>query len=107
MLFLAKGGHTVYFGDIGENSEVLTSYFKANGSRRCGAEENPAEFMLDVIGAALGSETTIYWISVWNNSYERQKVKRQLAVMESELSQRLIRNDDPDALKEYAAPITA
>jgi ABC-type multidrug transport system ATPase subunit len=107
LLFLAKGGHTVYFGDIGKNSEVLTSYFKANGSRLCGAEENPAEFMLDVIGAAPGSETTIDWVSVWNNSPERQKVKQQLAVMKSELSQRPIRNDDPDALKEYAAPFTA
>lgn len=47
LLFLAKGGHTVYFGDIGKNSEVLTSYFKRNGSRPCGVEENPAEWMLD------------------------------------------------------------
>ncbi|KAL3427777.1 ABC transporter cdr4 [Phlyctema vagabunda] len=107
LLFLAKGGRTVYFGDIGRNSEVLTTYFSKNGSRPCGGNENPAEYMLDVIGAAPGSQTTIDWVSVWNNSPERQEVKRQLALMKSELSQKPISHDDPDALKEYAAPFTA
>jgi len=48
LLFLAKGGKTVYFGEIGENSKILIDYFERNGSRRIGAEENPAEAMLDV-----------------------------------------------------------
>src|ERR1700761_5487340 len=48
LLFLAKGGKTVYFGDIGENSKVLTSYFERNGSRMFGVDENPAEVMLEV-----------------------------------------------------------
>jgi ATP-binding cassette, subfamily G (WHITE), member 2, PDR len=104
LLFLAKGGHTVYFGEIGKSSEILTSYFKRNGSRPCGAEENPAEWMLDVIGAAPGSETTIDWVNTWNRSPERQEVKRQLVIMKAELSQKPVQNDDPDALKEYAAP---
>lgn len=32
LLFLAKGGKTVYFGEVGENSKVLTSYFERNGA---------------------------------------------------------------------------
>lgn len=107
LLFLAKGGHTVYFGDIGKSSKVLTSYFERNGSRPCCAEENPAEWMLDVIGAAPGSNTVIDWVSTWNKSPERQEVKRQLTAMKAELSQKPVQNDDPDALKEYAAPFTA
>jgi ATP-binding cassette subfamily G (WHITE) protein 2 (PDR) len=48
LLFLAKGGKTVYFGDIGENSKTLTNYFECNGARTFGADENPAEVMLEV-----------------------------------------------------------
>jgi ATP-binding cassette subfamily G (WHITE) protein 2 (PDR) len=48
LLFLAAGGKTVYFGDIGENSKMLTSYFERNGSRKFGPDENPAEVMLEV-----------------------------------------------------------
>lgn len=40
LLFLAKGGKTVYFGDIGEESRTLLDYFESNGARACGASEN-------------------------------------------------------------------
>jgi ATP-binding cassette subfamily G (WHITE) protein 2 (PDR) len=44
LLFLAKGGRTVYFGDIGKNSETLLNYFESNGADKCGENENPAEY---------------------------------------------------------------
>lgn len=50
LLFLAKGGRTVYFGEIGERSSIMTSYFERNGAPTCPAEANPAEWMLEVIG---------------------------------------------------------
>ena len=37
----------MYFGEIGENSKILTNYFERNGSRTFGAGENPAEVMLE------------------------------------------------------------
>lgn len=40
LLFLAKGGKTVYFGDIGQQSQTLLNYFQSNGARRCEATEN-------------------------------------------------------------------
>jgi ATP-binding cassette subfamily G (WHITE) protein 2 (PDR) len=43
LLFLAKGGKTVYFGDIGKNSETLLKYFESNGAEKCGENDNPAE----------------------------------------------------------------
>lgn len=43
LLFLAKGGKTVYFGDIGENSKTLLNYFESNGAEKCGENDNPAE----------------------------------------------------------------
>ena len=103
LLFLASGGRTVYFGDIGENSKTLTSYFESNGSRRCGVEENPAEWMLDVIGAAPGSQNTIEWPEVWWDSPEKQQVKERLAEMKRTLSGKA-HGKDPEALLEFAEP---
>ena len=40
-LFLAAGGRTVYFGDIGENCGALMSYFDARGAYP--AQAVPAE----------------------------------------------------------------
>ena len=103
LLFLASGGRTVYFGDIGERSKTLTSYFERNGSRKCGDEENPAEWMLDVIGAAPGSQNTIDWPQVWRESEEKQVIRDTLAQMKSELKSKPVDND-PTALREFAEP---
>ncbi|KAI4601527.1 hypothetical protein KJ359_011657 [Pestalotiopsis sp. 9143b] len=78
LLLLAKGGKTVYFGDIGENGSTLTSYFERNGSVPCGAKENPAEWMLKVIGAAPGAHTDHDWNEVWRNSAESAAVRNEL-----------------------------
>jgi len=40
LLFLARGGRTVYFGDIGRDSRTLLDYFENNGARACGSSEN-------------------------------------------------------------------
>ncbi|KZV91188.1 hypothetical protein EXIGLDRAFT_676351 [Exidia glandulosa HHB12029] len=86
LLFLAKGGKTVYFGDMGKNSSTLVSYFEKNGAHACPPDANPAEWMLEVIGAAPGSVADRDWHEVWNNSPERADVKRELAEMKATLS---------------------
>ena len=103
LLFLASGGRTVYFGDIGHNSQTLTSYFERNGSRRCGAGENPAEWMLDVIGAAPGSQNTIDWPQIWWESEEKLAIKETLQEMKHTLKDHPVDND-PTALLEFAEP---
>ncbi|RDL32404.1 uncharacterized protein BP5553_08860 [Venustampulla echinocandica] len=35
LLFLAKGGKTIYLGDIRQDSHVLTAYFEKNGAPKC------------------------------------------------------------------------
>jgi ATP-binding cassette subfamily G (WHITE) protein 2 (PDR) len=40
LLFLAKGGRTVYFGEIGDQSRTLLSYFESKGARQCEKNEN-------------------------------------------------------------------
>lgn len=97
------GGKTMYFGDIGPSSKVMTSYFERNGARPCGEDENPAEWMLEITGS--GSEQD--WPSIWNDSPEREAVKAELAMKKADLSQFAIPvtgSSDADALCPFAAP---
>lgn len=50
LLLLQRGGQTVYFGDIGKDAHVLLEYFRRHGAE-CPPDANPAEWMLDAIGA--------------------------------------------------------
>jgi ABC-type multidrug transport system ATPase subunit len=88
LLFLAKGGRTVYFGDLGPNMETLIKYFEDKGSPKCPRNANPAEWMLEVIGAAPGSHADRDWAEQWTNSAERAEVHRELAEMKKELSKK-------------------
>ena len=36
---------------VGANASCIASYFEENGARPCPPEANPAEWMLEVIGA--------------------------------------------------------
>ncbi|KAK6515723.1 GTPase-activating protein [Arthrobotrys megalospora] len=73
LLFLARGGRTVYFGDIGRNSLTLLNYFEGHGARKCGGDENPAEYMLEIINGA-GKD----WPEVWKGSQEAKDVQAEL-----------------------------
>ncbi|EEB09101.1 brefeldin A resistance protein [Schizosaccharomyces japonicus yFS275] len=78
LLLLQRGGKTVYFGDIGENSETLINYFQSHGGRKCDPTENPAEYILEVIGAGATAKVDRDWSEVWNNSDEVQKVSEEV-----------------------------
>ncbi|OQE13527.1 hypothetical protein PENFLA_c046G06969 [Penicillium flavigenum] len=88
LLFLAKGGRTVYFGNLGPNMETLIKYFEDKGSPKCPPNANPAEWMLEVIGAAPGSYADRDWAEQWTNSAERAEAHRELAEMKKELSKK-------------------
>jgi ATP-binding cassette subfamily G (WHITE) protein 2 (PDR) len=83
LLLLARGGRTVYFGDIGVDSRTLIDYFVRNGAPDCEAGANPAEYILQVIGAAAGSKTEIEWPEVWQRSEELVAVKTELKALRS------------------------
>ncbi|KAL6875257.1 ABC transporter ABCl1 [Trichoderma novae-zelandiae] len=106
LLFLAKGGKTVYFGDIGENSKTLTSYFEKHGGHPCPPEANPAEWMLEVIGAAPGSQTDVDWFQTWRDSEEYKAVQAELEHIKQERSQveSTAIEDDATSYDEFAAP---
>ncbi|KAJ5813395.1 uncharacterized protein N7503_000145 [Penicillium pulvis] len=103
LLFLAKGGRTVYFGKIGDNSSILADYFMRNGGHALSEGENPAEWMLDVIGAAPGSHSDIDWPETWNNSAEKQAVLDHLAELKSTLSQKQPEDNADTEHREFAS----
>jgi ABC-type multidrug transport system ATPase subunit len=88
ILLLAKGGKTVYFGDLGKDSRQLIDYFERQGGEKCQPEENPAEWMLKVIGAAPGSKATRDWHEAWLNSPEYNRVQTRLEELSSTLRSR-------------------
>ncbi|ORY83752.1 ABC drug exporter AbcA [Protomyces lactucae-debilis] len=103
LLFLAKGGQTVYFGDVGENSKTLVQYFERNGAHPCPQEANPAEWMLEVIGAAPGSHTDQDWHKVWRASPEYEQVQAELEDLEH--NSHPIISKDASQYNEFAAPL--
>ncbi|KAI1333509.1 ABC-2 type transporter-domain-containing protein [Xylariaceae sp. FL0016] len=107
LLFLAKGGKTVYFGDIGENSRTMTSYFERHGAPPCPPEANPAEWMLDAIGAAPGTKTNVDWHQAWRDSAEHQAVKAELQrVKDNAAYLPPAPAEDPTKFREHAAPFS-
>jgi ABC-type multidrug transport system ATPase subunit len=107
LLFLAKGGRTVYFGEVGENSHVLSEYFERNGSHACPKDANPAEWMLEVIGAAPGTSTDKDWHQIWRDSPEYQSVQKELARLKEERPEKTEPSaspEDKESYREFAAP---
>ncbi|KAG7452088.1 uncharacterized protein BT62DRAFT_882231 [Guyanagaster necrorhizus] len=78
LLLLQSGGETVYFGDIGADSHIIRSYFARHGAL-CPANVNPAEFMLDAIGAGVSPRIGDRdWNDVWLGSQEYQNVRAEI-----------------------------
>lgn len=74
LLLLAKGGKTVYFGDIGDNAATIKEYFGRNGMP-CPPGANPAEHMIDVVS---GSKSKLDWNKIWLESPEAVRMHQDL-----------------------------
>jgi ATP-binding cassette, subfamily G (WHITE), member 2, PDR len=123
LLFLAKGGKTVYFGDIGKNSETLLNYFESNGADKCGDDDNPAEYskspppplpdsessltkvVLTMVGAGASGKSTKDWHDVWKNSNEAKEVQAELSRIKSEMGSKTA-EDNERTHSEFAMPFT-
>ncbi|KAK1149844.1 Multidrug resistance protein [Aspergillus melleus] len=103
LLLLAKGGRTVYFGGIGENSRTLVDYFERHGAERCAPNANPAEWMLHVIGAAPGSTAICDWAEAWKTSPEYLKVREELEWLRTS-NLESPEATSPSQQRQYAAP---
>ncbi|KAL1738004.1 P-loop containing nucleoside triphosphate hydrolase protein, partial [Schizophyllum fasciatum] len=78
LLLLERGGETVYFGDIGSDSHIIRDYFAKHGAV-CPKTVNPAEYMLEAIGAGIAPRVGDRdWKDVWLDSPECRAVKKEI-----------------------------
>ncbi|QBM88980.1 ATP-binding cassette, subfamily G (WHITE), member 2, SNQ2 [Metschnikowia aff. pulcherrima] len=110
LLLLRKGGQTVYFGDIGEHSHDIVSYFESHGARKCTSAENPAEYILEVIGAGATASTSQNWFDVWQSSNERVSAEKRIDELIAEGNARApMSKEDPanstELKSKYAASV--
>ena len=105
LLLLQKGGRTAYFGDLGPNSMTLIQYFEERSGVKCGENDNPAEYILDMIGAGATATTDKNWFQLYRESPQYVEMQNELdrlsrigaeASLSAEASSRLNR--------EYAQP---
>lgn len=75
LLLLAKGGKTVYFGDIGDDAQMVRDYFSRNGAE-CPKASNPAEHMIDVVTGKLSQDRD--WNRIWLDSPEHAAIELEL-----------------------------
>ncbi|KAH7053456.1 multidrug resistance protein CDR2 [Macrophomina phaseolina] len=100
LLLLAKGGKTVYFGDIGDNAATVKDYFGRYGAP-CPHDANPAEHMIDVVSGSLSQGRD--WNKVWLESQEHQKMTEELDSIIAEAASKP--SGIVDDGHEFAAPI--
>ncbi|EME81861.1 ABC transporter, PDR-type [Pseudocercospora fijiensis CIRAD86] len=104
LLLLQRGGETVYFGDIGKDAIVLRGYFSKYGAV-CPPNANPAEWMLDAIGAGqaarIGDKD---WGEIWQESEELAATKAEINHIKEERIKE-VGSLPPVEQKEFATPL--
>lgn len=83
LLLLQRGGQVVYFGPIGVNSQDIVEYFAANGAPM-DERANPAEAILDIIGA--GTRPRVGprdWHDIYLSSDLHQKNLRRIGEIDA------------------------
>ena len=107
LLLLQKGGRTVYFGDLGENSSELIRYFEERSGVECDKDANPAEYMLDMIGAGATATTDKDWPALFRASPEAAKMNKQLAQFEARRNEQQDLSEETVSRnkREYAQPV--
>jgi ABC-type multidrug transport system ATPase subunit len=104
LLLLQQGGETVYFGDIGKDAQHLRAYFAKYGAH-CPADANPAEWMLDAIGAGLAAKIGDKdWGEIWTDSEEFDETKTNIIRIKDERLQ-AVGSETKLQTKEYATPL--
>lgn len=105
LLLMARGGKVAYFGDIGKNSETVLGYFGDRAPRRCRDAENPAEYLLDMIGNTNSHE--LDYPCLWEGSVEANQVSVELErVAQSSSSKTSHGNDVVQSRKRAAYPVS-
>lgn len=105
LLLLKSGGRVVYHGSLGQDSRHLIDYFEKNGAKKCPPNVNPAEYMLEAIGAGNPDYKGRDWGDVWASSPEHHERTQEIQQMIAEgRGKGLNSNIDDD--REFAMPLS-
>ncbi|CCG82129.1 putative ABC transporter [Taphrina deformans PYCC 5710] len=108
LLLLGPGGNTIYFGELGDKCRTMIDYFHDNGSEECPKDANPAEWILDVVGAGGGigaAKAKQDWPKIWNESEESKKVHKEIQRIRDERGG--TQNKFERDTREFAMPMSA
>ncbi|KAG1472209.1 hypothetical protein G6F56_001677 [Rhizopus delemar] len=78
LLLLVRGGRTAYYGEIGQDSATMIRYFESNGGPQCAPEANPAEYILECVGAGTTGKVKADWAEIWERSTEAKRLEEEL-----------------------------
>ncbi|KAI8354605.1 ABC-2 type transporter-domain-containing protein [Choanephora cucurbitarum] len=79
LLLLVRGGKTAYFGEIGPDARTMIEYFERNNGPRCSPNANPAEYILECVGAGTAAKSSNQdWSEVWKASPEAKALEEEL-----------------------------
>lgn len=84
LLLLKKGRKTVYFGNIGQNSKDIIGYFQKMSASQCQPQDNPAEYILQVIGAGATAKVDRDWADVWEQSSDGKAAIEEILTIKAE-----------------------
>eukprot|EP01001_Neometanema_parovale_P004306 NODE_15_length_4507_cov_49.404653_g13_i0.p1 GENE.NODE_15_length_4507_cov_49.404653_g13_i0~~NODE_15_length_4507_cov_49.404653_g13_i0.p1 ORF type:complete len:1404 (+),score=270.35 NODE_15_length_4507_cov_49.404653_g13_i0:55-4266(+) len=101
LLLLKKGGETVFFGELGKDSCNLINHLQSiPDAPRFQPSQNPATYMLDVIGAGTGGQATHDFSLIFQRSAMCADMQKRLREIEQKPGAAL-RFDD-----RFAAPMS-
>lgn len=105
LILLKSGGRVVYAGALGTDSQRMIRYFEGHGGEQCPPTANPAEWMLDTIGAGNPDYRGQDWGDVWLRSREHGAQTREIQELNDKRRgvphSRNVQDD-----REYAMPLT-
>ncbi|KAG1470474.1 hypothetical protein G6F56_002667 [Rhizopus delemar] len=78
LLLLVRGGRTAYHGEIGKDARTMIDYFEQNGGPICSPTANPAEYILEVVGAGTSGKAKQDWADIWKHSQEAKELDQEL-----------------------------
>lgn len=104
LLLLKSGGRVVYHGFLGKDSRHLIEYFERNEAKKCPPDANPAEYMLEAIGAGNPDYKGKDWGDVWASSPEHNERTQEIQQMIGEGRSKGL-NSKIDDDREFAMPL--
>ena len=104
LILLKSGGRVVYHGSLGKDSRQLIDYFERNGADQCEPSANPAEYMLECIGAGDPNYNGKDWGDVWASSPEHEERGQEIQQMIADRRHASV-SAGTDDNREFAMPI--